>query len=477
MFKEARKVIKNFTSLLTGWFFIRLLSAGATMYIAKTLGPTDFGALAFGLSLALVFSVCANLGLDDFIIREVARQPSKTNRLLGDALVLKGFAAPLLMLIAFGLMIYKPEQRWLFLFLMLYSLLHSGLLLFGAVFQGLEQMELQTSIMMTEMILITGGSVGAVWLTHNATVVAACYMVAPLVTLGVGHRILHKRGFRFECHWEPTAWRQLLMTALPFSFIFIGQILYDRLAITAIATLSGETAVGWFTAVYNITLVLSNFPAISVATLFPLLARKAQQSTQSVAAISGTLVKTMLIISTLLAIALALWAGWIVALLFGPAYQPSVGLLQILAMSVPPIFLSLTLAGILQATGHQRACAQYTGYALLIALPVTLVATRFGGYQGGALAYVFNYWLVAGFMLRLTVRCMADFPVQEAIGWPLLAGVLAAGVAYAIHTAPLVVTLIAVGAIYTTCLWISGLFSAELTIIRRFWQERTYANS
>lgn len=79
---------------------------------------------------------------------------------------------------------------------------------------------------------------------------------------------------------------------------------------------------------------------------------KAQQSTQSVAAISGSLVKTLLIISTLLAIALALWAGWIVALLFGPAYQPSVGLLQILAMSVPPIFLSLTLAGILQATGH-----------------------------------------------------------------------------------------------------------------------------
>lgn len=109
------------------------------------------------------------------------------------------------MLIVFGLMVYKPEQRWLFLFLMLYSLLHSGLLLFGAVFQGLEQMELQTSVMMTEMLLITGGSVGVVWLTHNATVVAARQMVATLVALGVGYRILRKRGFRFECHWQPAA--------------------------------------------------------------------------------------------------------------------------------------------------------------------------------------------------------------------------------------------------------------------------------
>ncbi|MFN8487395.1 MAG: flippase [Caldilineaceae bacterium] len=477
MFKEARKVIKNFTSLVAGWFFIRLLSAGATMYIAKTLGPTDFGALAFGLSLALVFSVCANLGLDDFIIREVARQPNKTNRLLGDALMLKGFAAPLLMLMAFGLMMYKPEQRWLFLFLMLYSLLHSGLLLFGAVFQGLEQMELQTSVMLTEMILITTGSVLAVWLTHSATVVAACYLVATLVALGVGYGLLRKQGFRFEWRWQPTAWRQLLMTALPFSLIFIGQIFYDRLALTAIATLNGETAVGWFTAVYNITLVFSNFPMISVATLFPLLARLARQSTQTVATLGGSLVKAMLVISTFLAIALALWAPWIVGLLFGPAYQPSVRLLQMLALSVPPLFLSLTLAGILQATGHQRACALYTGYALLIALPVTLVATRFGGYQSGALAYVFNYWLVAGFMLRLTLRCLADFPVQEAIGWPLLAGVLAASVAYAIHTAPPVVVLLTIGAVYTICLWISGLFSTEFTIIRRFWQERTYANS
>lgn len=62
MFKEARKVVKNFTSLITGWFFIRLLSAGATMYIAKTLGPTDFGALAFGLSLVLSLASAPILG-------------------------------------------------------------------------------------------------------------------------------------------------------------------------------------------------------------------------------------------------------------------------------------------------------------------------------------------------------------------------------------------------------------------------------
>jgi O-antigen/teichoic acid export membrane protein len=374
------------------------------------------------------------------------------------------------------LMLYKPDHRWLFLLLMLYSLLHSCLLLFGAVFQGLEQMELLTYLMMTEIFLIATGSVVAVWFTHNATVVASFYLFASLVAIGVGYRLLTKRGFRFQCRWQPTAWRHLLATALPFSLIFIGQILYDRLAITAIATLNGETAVGWFTVVYNITLVLSTFPAISVATLFPLLARKAQQSSQSVMTISASLVKYMMMISILLAIMLALWAPLLVPLLFGAAYQPSIALLQILALSVPALFLSLTLVGILQATGQQHTCAVYTGYALLIALPVTFVSAWFGGYRGGAVAYVLNHFVLAAFMLRLITQRMQAFPMYQVIGLPLLAGIVTVCVVYGMRSAPPVILMALVAGIYPGCLLFSGVFNDELEIIRQFWQERSYAN-
>ncbi|MGH2368954.1 MAG: oligosaccharide flippase family protein, partial [Chloroflexota bacterium] len=61
----GRRLFADFAYLLTGHGFVRLVSFVASLYVAKALGPAEFGALSLGLALAVMFGVCANLGLDD----------------------------------------------------------------------------------------------------------------------------------------------------------------------------------------------------------------------------------------------------------------------------------------------------------------------------------------------------------------------------------------------------------------------------
>jgi O-antigen/teichoic acid export membrane protein len=351
---ETRRLFNNFAFLTGGYFFTRLLTMIATLYATRILGPDSFGSLSFGLNIALVLSVFANLGLDSYLVLAIARNPKEANVLLGDAILVKTVTFPLALLVVLFLSLYDPQSSLLFLIWMVYSLLHSYLILFWAAFRGLERMEFQTILMIVEAILLAVGEIFAAWVTRCATVVAIAYLVSTILAVAGGYALLHKMGFRPEYRWRPSVWKQLLKVSVPFSLIFTYLVVYDRLPSILIALFSGKTAAGWFNSVYNILIVLTTIPSIIVSTVFPYLARKSQENQQSAEEISTNLIKYTAIISLGLAIVFYVLAPLVVPLLFGDAYLPSIWILQVLAIGIPFLFLGMTLTSMIEAVGQQR---------------------------------------------------------------------------------------------------------------------------
>lgn len=473
MLTEARQLFKNFVSLAMGFFFVRLLNAIANLYIARTLGPADFGTLSFGQELTVILSFCANLGLDDLLVREVARKSDGIAFLLGDAIILKSLTLPFGALVTLLLVLYNPNRSWLFFFLVIYSLLHSYLLIFCAVFRGLERMGLQTILLTAQMFIIAVGSILAVWLTRDITVAALCYLLATAITVGSGYILLLKKGIRPQYRWQPATWKRLLVTTLPFGLVFINLLLYERLSTISIATLCGETASGWFNSIHAIILVLSLIPSTIVATIFPLLSRKAQPGPQAIAVICASLIKYTTVAGVGLAIALYISAPLAVPLLLGAAYEPSIQLLQIIAISIPFFFISLTLVGVLEAANQQGACAKGIGYALIVATPFCLAATRLGGYQGGTLAYVVNNVVLTGVLFWLTTRSVGRFNVRQVFALPATAGAAAGITAYVGRHWPPIVLLAVVCCCYVSVLVLNGVLNPnEAAMVRKIWQSR-----
>ena len=76
-----QKYFKN-----TGWLMLgKILSLVVGIFIAKFLGPHDFGDLSFATAFTAIIAAVGTLGLDSFIIREILDQPAKRNEVLGTA--------------------------------------------------------------------------------------------------------------------------------------------------------------------------------------------------------------------------------------------------------------------------------------------------------------------------------------------------------------------------------------------------------
>lgn len=74
-----QKYFKN-----TGWLmFGKVLSLLAGIFIAKFLGPRDFGDLSFATAFTAIIAAVGTLGLDSFIIREIIDNPHKKDEILG----------------------------------------------------------------------------------------------------------------------------------------------------------------------------------------------------------------------------------------------------------------------------------------------------------------------------------------------------------------------------------------------------------
>ena len=84
-----RKYFKN-----TGWMFLGqmaslVVSFFVGVWIARYLGPDNYGSFNYAIAYAGLFSFIASLGIDGILSRDLVANPEKRDELLGTAFLLK----------------------------------------------------------------------------------------------------------------------------------------------------------------------------------------------------------------------------------------------------------------------------------------------------------------------------------------------------------------------------------------------------
>jgi O-antigen/teichoic acid export membrane protein len=401
------QVMSGFVSLLAGTIVVRALSFAAAVLVIRAVGPADYGVFAFALALATVFAVAAHFGVDDLLVKDVARRgPDQSAALIGNAILLRLAAIPFGLAITAVLVLRDPGNAALYSLLAVYGVLHSYLLLMCAVARGRGQPRTQALLLSLQMTLIAATSVAASWLNSSVTLVAVGYAVSTALTVLVGFRLVLRSSARLRLTWELPA---LVRAGAPFGVTLVGFLVLDRLALLAVASLRSDVETGWFSAAYGLVLTLTNLPMAAAGAAYPLLARNPKEAPR----VTGDLLRYTLLAGLGLAIALYGAAPLLVPLLFGPRFEPAIEPLKVLAVSLPPFFVSLVLIVFLEATDHQRACATAIVQTLLIAAPLTLLGTWQWGLGGAAVAYVATHGLL---VLTLAERVYRRVPRRVAYG-------------------------------------------------------------
>ena len=329
----SERVIENI-----GWLFferlIRLL-AGLTIgvWIARYLGPTQYGQLNYALAFVSLFAPIASLGLKNVVIRSLVRVPENSHTILGSALGMRFLGGVLATIVAItAILLIRPEDSQMHIMV--------GLISFGMVIRTSEVV----SYWYESRVL----SKYVVWMQNLTFIVGIIaklcllYFEAPLLWFvftilleafvsSAGLLVLYRyRDGTFD------AWKfrfkeslDLVRASWPLLLSGLSIMVYMKIDQIMLGELLGERDVGIYSAALRISELWFMVPMIIVSTVFPILLKDKNASPQALERRFRFLTAGLATISLVFAITVTIFSGPLVSLLFGKDFLEAVEILRI----------------------------------------------------------------------------------------------------------------------------------------------------
>lgn len=86
---ETRKIFKNISWLFLDKIIRMAVGLFVGVWVARHLGPDQFGTLNYTFALVFILGTFANLGIDALVVMDLVKNPERKNELLGTSLILK----------------------------------------------------------------------------------------------------------------------------------------------------------------------------------------------------------------------------------------------------------------------------------------------------------------------------------------------------------------------------------------------------
>lgn len=335
--------------LNTGWMFsekILRLVAGLFVgaYVARYLGPAQYGLLNYVISLVSLFSVVATLGLDNIIVRELVNDDSRLDRILSTGLTLRLVASSVVFAVLVGFVIATDTDPGT---LTLALIIGAGMFFesFGIIdyfFQSRVWSKYAVWSQMISMIVVS--VIRVVLVIQKAPLVwfAVSYSL-DLFVLAIGlvsFYVKSQRNF-FGFQFDASIGRGLIRDGWPLILSSLAVTVYMKISQVMIQWMLGSEASGNYGVAVRLCEAWNFIPIAICASVFPAILNAKQASEELYKSRLQRLYDLMVIISVGIAIPMTFLSGFIVRILFGEAYTDSAGIIVLYIWSSVFVFLGV----------------------------------------------------------------------------------------------------------------------------------------
>lgn len=398
------------------------------VWVARYLGPADFGLLNYVMAVTALFVTIGALGLNDIVVRDLVSRPAETGEILGTAagLQLAGGALAFVSAMA-AIVIMRPgePQTWAIMALFAISLLGQCGDTVRAWFESRVQSRnvvwVANGVFAGATLLRIGGILAGLPLAWFA-LISGLELLLTSVGLIVLIRRTGRDGPEAMANWRFSKARalQMLKGSWPLALSGIAITLNMRIDQVMLGQLLDDKAVGLFSAAVRLSEVWYFIPVAIVASAFPFIAG---QSDQAVADRRWRqLYGGMFWLSVAAGVFATLFGPWIIRLLFGAAYAGAGGILVIHIWSGFNVALGLVWSRwiVLENQPRIQLVVQTLGAAINIGLNLLLIPHL--GVIGAAWATLASYW-ISGLFSFLIYKPRVTFGYLAAVltPWRLLA--------------------------------------------------------
>ncbi|MBO8175162.1 MAG: flippase [Thermococcus sp.] len=385
------RLLKNASWLFSAEIISRLLAYGVIILLSRTLGPEGLGQYSFIFSFVALTSIFSDLGVSYYVMREIARNKERKNELFPYAL---GFKITLAV-INFGIIIFLALQ-----------LNKSNIIKSLIIIVALENILLQVSYFFTRIMFAhevtkyegIAKVIERVWaffvgsavlyvkreLALFILAILAGYLLRDSLRIYWGSKFFEKIRVEFK----PVVWVNLLKHSYPFWLISLFTMIYYRTDVVMLGLFRPDYDVGIYRAAYTLIQVALFIPNIVVATTMPSMARLWEENKKTLNILFKKSFQILLAIGLLGVIGYYIFANFAITIVFGAGFTKSVGVLRVLAVAVPFMFLNSLLGSFLNATGKELSFTKITAFTALLNVVLNYFLIQSYSYYGAAIATV-----------------------------------------------------------------------------------------
>lgn len=398
-----------------GWLFadrILRMAVGLLVgvWIARYLGPEQYGQWNFAIAFASLFGSFAALGLDSIVMRELVKAPERQNELLGTAFALKLIGGAVTLLVTVGVISVVRSGETLTLWLV-------GLSAAGFIFQSVNVVDLFFQARVQSKYVVYAANTAFILVTLSK--IALLLIAAPLIAFAwaglaevaltsafllVAYRV-NQYNMR-EWRYDKRVARALLGESWPLLLAGVAVTLYMRVDMVMLQQMAGDREVGIYAAATRLSEIWYFLPGVIVASVSP--------SIISCHATDRDLyerrLRRLYFLMTWLAISvslpLSLSSGWLISVFYGAEFKEAAPVLAIHLWASVAVFLGVASSQYLLVEQLQKISFYRTLGGLLCNIALNLILIPSMGALGAAIATVVSYF-VATFSLALFGRTRA----------------------------------------------------------------------
>ncbi|RQS08869.1 flippase [Burkholderia sp. Bp8998] len=387
----------------TSWLLVeQLLRLGSGIfvgaYVARYLGPGQFGFLSYVLAIVSVLSVFAKLGIDNIAVRNLVSHRAEESAYLGSMFWMKCLAGIFCLSVVLLVLPFCSEQC--------HVTSSVAILSVGLIFQAFEVMDFYfQSIVQARYVvvckvvqIIISSGIKITLILIGAKLDWFVYVtLVDQVTLGIAYWIMarHVGKTRLFGSGSVRMALSMLRQSWPLAISGLGIVAYMRLDQIMLQSMLGDAAVGQYSAALRLSEATYVIPTIICSSLYPALIKSKSENPAVYKIRTALLFEVLVLIAYGLAIPSIFFSGFVLHLLFGSSYSSSGRILSVHIWTSVFVFLGVAGGRWMVAAGIYRLTMYrvFTGVACNALLNLMLIPRL--GILGAAIASLISQALTS----------------------------------------------------------------------------------
>jgi len=380
----------------TGWLVFDKLGRALVgllvgAWVARHLGPSEYGTLAFVLAYIALFLPLANLSADQIVVRNVSQALASQEEILGSALALRlTLGVACWALAVAGVAVFDGDNGRLILL----TAIVGGTLIFQAAdvvdlwFQS--QTQSRRTVAAKLVAYLTSNAIKVALILSEASVAAFAAVTALEGLLGALALAAAYRRFRTSRAWglNRKTCADVARQASPLMLTGLAIMAYMRVDQILVKEVLGAHELGLYAAILPLSQFWQMLPMTIATSVAPFVARRRQADPEGYRRTIVLLMRLFFYAGVATTLATYAVSGWLVPTLFGDAYAPAVLALDVHVVSNVFCFLGLG-ASLWLVNEHRTASMLYATIAGGIAsVALNLVLLPHIGLVGACLAAI-----------------------------------------------------------------------------------------